>query len=622
MIRRCAIPLALLAASLVVPGCLSPAQHRGEADDVAYAIIAQQQQEALGRTEPLTLDRPADTLRRRLLLDQKLPHSGAASRDARDVEPIEQWPDAAYLDTASDTEQPITVSGAEPVRLSLVEALQVAARSSREYQSQKEQVYLAALSLDLERDAFRHTWAGMVSTLFSTSLAGEDDLSGVDHTDALSVSRRFKSGAELTALIAVDLVRLLSNERSSSLGLGFDTSLSIPLLRGSGKFVVTEPLTQAQRNVVYAIHSFERFKRTFAVQVASDYLSVLQQLDQLHNARANYERVIASTRRARRLADAGRLPEIQVDQARQDELRARDRWVGAQMSYARALDGFKTSLGLPTDALVELDPDALERLADATRAALGDLEQVAAEPESVPADEPIEVIEAGRGTPGPFEMAYDDAIVLALRHRLDLRTQVGRVFDAQRNTAIAADDLRADLTLLGSASMGERRSLGSAGSRNADLRPEKGSYSVLLDLDLPLERTAERNRYRASLIDFDRAVRDVQDLEDRIKLQVRDNLRALLQSRESLGIQAEAVKVAQRRVESTDLFLQAGRAEIRDVLEAQEALVSAQNALSSALVRYRIAELELQRDLGLLEVNEQGLWREYDPKEIDDGNDN
>ena len=90
-------------------------------------------------------------------------------------------------------------------------------------------------------------------------------------------------------------------------------------------------------------------------------------------------------------------------------------------------------------------------------------------------------------------------------------------------------------------------------------------------------------------------------------------LRTLLQARESYKIQAQAVALARRRVTSTNLFLQAGRAQIRDVLEAQESLVSAQNALTAALVDYRVAELELQRDMGVLAIDEKGLWREYKP---------
>ena len=51
------------------------------------------------------------------------------------------------------------------------------------------------------------------------------------------------------------------------------------------------------------------------------------------------------------------------------------------------------------------------------------------------------------------------------------------------------------------------------------------------------------------------------------------------------------------------MFLEAGRAEIRDLLESQEDLLSAQNELTAAIISYRVAELELQRDMGVLQVN-------------------
>ena len=107
----------------------------------------------------------------------------------------------------------------------------------------------------------------------------------------------------------------------------------------------------------------------------------------------------------------------------------------------------------------------------------------------------------------------------------------------------------------------------------------------------------------------------MQALEDQIKLAVRDRLSELLEARESITIQSEAVNVAQRRGDSTNLFLEAGRAEIRDVLEAQDALISAQNALTGAVIDYRLAELALQRDTGVLEVDQKGLWKEYAPGE-------
>ena len=211
-------------------------------------------------------------------------------------------------------------------------------------------------------------------------------------------------------------------------------------------------------------------------------------------------------------------------------------------------------------------------------------------------------------------MDETEAVTTALEHRLDLRVAAGRVHDAQRTVVVAADQLRADVTLLGSGSAGARRTLDSVGLDNSILRPDEGVYSALATIDLPLERTAERNTYRTTLIRLEQAVRDVQELEDSIKLELRNGLSRLLEARETIQIQAEAVRVAQRRVASTNLFLEAGRVEIRDVLEAQDALVNAQNALTTALVGYRVNELALQRDLGLLQVDERGLWREYSPE--------
>jgi len=131
-------------------------------------------------------------------------------------------------------------------------------------------------------------------------------------------------------------------------------------------------------------------------------------------------------------------------------------------------------------------------------------------------------------------------------------------------------------------------------------------------VNLPIERTAERNRYRNSLISLEKAVRSFQAAEDQLKQDVKSKLRDMLENRERLVIQIQAVELAERRVKNTDMLLQAGRAELRDVLDAQSALTSAQNSLYSAAVSYRINELELQRDLGVLQVTSDGLWKELD----------
>jgi outer membrane protein TolC len=302
-----------------------------------------------------------------------------------------------------------------------------------------------------------------------------------------------------------------------------------------------------------------------------------------------------------------------VDQAIQRELGARNSWISTQEQLKSSLDSFKNTIGLPVDALIELDPNDLVELRGLAEKIL---EQIRAEAQrevsetAPPADAPVQLVPVSFEDAGPLEIGESVAIELALKNRLDLQAANGGVYDAQRKVVVKADALRAGLTLGGTGRVSDTDDDGS-------LRFDRGNYAALLTLDLPVERTRERNEYRNSLIDLERATRTVQTLEDQIKLSIRSELRALLESRESLKIQAQSVVVAEKRVRSTTFFLEAGRTEIRNLLEAQDALLSAQNGLTRSVVDYRIAELELQRDLDLLEVNEQGLWREFSPEVID-----
>ncbi len=47
----------------------------------------------------------------------------------------------------------------------------------------------------------------------------------------------------------------------------------------------------------------------------------------------------------------------------------------------------------------------------------------------------------------------------------------------------------------------------------------------------------------------------------------------------------------------------------RDVVEANQSLLDAQNALIDEQVSYEIARLQLLRDLGILFVGEDGMWK-------------
>ena len=272
--------------------------------------------------------------------------------------------------------------------------------------------------------------------------------------------------------------------------------------------------------------------------------------------------------------------------------------------------------------MIELNTAELEKLlapAQAVIAGIVQKENFKANAKASAMDEPPLLVGPSRENAGVFEIDETLAVKYGLKNRIDLQVLQGKVYDSQRNVVVLADALRAELTLLGKAKLGQSRSIYTADQDNAKLRTDRGIYTALLTLDLPLERTAERNAYRNSYILLERAVREVQDLEDQIKLSVRRQLRDMLESRERLHVQSKSLLLAEKRVKSTNMFLEAGRAQIRDLTDAQEALFQAQSGLAVAAADYRIAELEFQRDTGLLKIDENGLWQEYLPEETEIG---
>ena len=510
--------LALLA--LPMTGCRTPADFQQSADAEAYGVISE--------------------LRRQFVED-----SAAFSIDLPNP-----------LSFREGVEGPADIS----------ECLHVAARQSTDYQVRKEQLYLVALDLTFERFLFDVQTNG---TLGASMFRGPFGSETGQFDGGASLSRLLGTGALIVADIGVRLFRDLSS------GDGFDAvtdlglSITQPLLRGSGKRIVKENLTQAERDVVYEVRSYERFRRTFAVQVAQRVYRILQQAAIVANERVNIDNLRVLRERNEELANAGRLSDIQVDQARQDELRSDNRLIVEQQRYETQLDELRLFLGVPTEESFEPDPEELAQLST-----LADM--------AFPLDEEL-------------------LAELALSQRLDYLTILDRVDDAERKVVVAADALRAGLDLELDAN------LSSAEGRPLDFDMDDITGSLSLELDLPINRLAERNAYRAALIRLQAAQRDARDLAYDIRAQLRAALREAIATRETNAIQRGAVVLAERRVESTALRMAAGRAATRDILEAQEDLLEAKNAAVRSRIDHHLALLALWRDIELLRVDASGI---------------
>jgi len=523
----------LLVISLTALGaCRSADAWGAQADEEVYHILEKRRAE-LGARDAFTIEPPPDPLRARLLAE------------------------------AAGTHEPLAVA------LDLVGCLRVAAENSRDWQDQREQLFRAALDLTLERWNFsvqeNGTLGGFVSGIgFQEETEVEGGL-----LSNLNLFKLLGIGTQITADVGIDLLENLGRGDAWSALTHLSLNITQPILRGFGSDIVKEPLTQAERDVLYQARAYERFRRTFSVDIAQRFFRALEQVDRLKNEDANLVNLVRLRERNEALAEAGRLTDIQVDQARQDELSAEDRLVAARRDLEASLDDLKFALGLPIGIVLELQENGL-RSQEAWPALAGDLSE-------------------------------DLVVGLGLEKRLDLATARDRVEDASRGVHVAADALRMGMDL------SAKGVLLSEGDDPDALRASDLDWIVNLDVDLPFDRIPERNTYRNALIILEERRRAAEESVDRVTSELREALRNRDAARASFRIQSGSVVLAQRRVESAALNLVAGRASTRDVLEAQESLLSAQNTLAGALTDTILAGLFLYRDMELLDVTSDGI---------------
>ena len=604
-LSKSASKVSLLALSLfmLLPGCKTPEEYRKDADKSAYENINTANKALFNRDTDFTIESSEDQLRRRLFEAQGLQYSGKASLGVENLDKPEHWPEENY--PAKPAELDDLDKYKEPLNLSLVDALQIAAGHNFDYQEQKEGVFSKALDLDNKEHYFDTFFSGDTKEQFDLGTSqDEDTVYGHTNTANIGASKTLKNGVAISASLGHNIIQMLSHGSSSTTGTKADASFTVPLLRGSGEHIVTERLTQAQRDLTYALYNFERYKKNFAVDVAKAYYNVLQTKNEIENAKANFESVQVSANRAIKMADAGRMTNTERDQAIQKVLNSKNTWLSAIEVYNGAIDSFKIKIGLPVDAKILLDNKELENVITYTENTLKIDVTPTRDKKIDPKDEP-----------GPYELEPSIAIKNALTNRLDLKIQHGRVFDSQRSVIVLADQLRAELTIGGSASYGKFPQ--SNDGNNGNLVFNDAAYSTFLNIDLPFDREEERNQYREGLISLQQNVRNCQKSEDEIKLDILNDLGRLRDQRNTLQIQSESVRLAEDRVRSSNMFLEAGRVEMRDLLEAEEALLKAKNTITASVIAYRLAELQLQLDMGLLEVDENGLWHEFKPSDED-----
>jgi len=459
--------------------------------------------------------------------------------------------------------------------LSLSDTLAIAMVNSRSYQFRKESLFIQALNLsETQKDFnFNYNAGADAATQMSTFKDGSAESfgeNGVDGGVTAGITRRLASGAIVSLNFTKNVVAAFSDPDTYSNNGGLSFNVVQPLLNGFGPLVTKEPLRQAERDMVYAVRDFKRFQQDFVIDISAQYYAALRTRDQLYNERKNYEASIASREQTESYAKAGRIADFEAAQARQSELNSADRWTLALSSYQSALDDFRFSLGLPIDLNVEPDSEELTILADKGLVEL--------------------------------DITLEAAMEAAISNRVDLINARQQVEDRERKLEIQRRNFLPDLDVEYSASL-----------LNGGLTDVQQDLSI--GLDLPFDWTEKRNEYRIAQISLEREIRSLSEDEDDMKRDIRDLWRKLERNRSVYNNRLLSVRLSERRVENTELLLQQGKALTRDLLDAQDDLLSSKNEATVALVDFTINRLRFWNAIERFEIDPKGMWYEQSEPE-------
>jgi outer membrane protein TolC len=438
-------------------------------------------------------------------------------------------------------------------------ALGYAVQNSRDYQTRMEDLYLAALNVTLQRHLFSPRPFVTQTLRYSGGQLDVNYRSAMTATSTVGVRQQLPYGGEIEAAALVSFVQALNDNSTDGENAAVTLSGSIPLLRGAG-LVNLEPLIASERTLVYEVREFEDFRRTFAVDIASRYLRLLSQQQAIVNRRFSYASLAELTERTQALFAAGRINFLQVQRSLQQQLQTESSLITAQELYDATLDDFKVVIGMPVE-------------------------------------EELEIVPVELAVSGP-DLERFDAAELAMTYRLDLVTARDQIEDAQRAVQVARNGLLPDLNFTADSRLGSR------GTSSLDLDSRALVYSAGLDLELPVDRLPERNVYRRALILLERATRAFTRVRDQIVADVRSDVRGIRSAQLTLEIQRRGIELAQRRLDfANELLIQGRSTDSRDVTDAQQSLLSAQDAYERARADLQIQILQFLRDTGTLRVD-------------------
>lgn len=456
--------------------------------------------------------------------------------------------------------------------LSLAEALNFAVHRNRNYLLQKEIVYLAALNLTLARQQYGPIMAGGGSatrahTKVQTGLSNLVNTSTLTTTGNLGLSALTRTGAIIATNLTTNFVRFFTGGGDSGITqLGF--SLAQPILAGAGYLPASETLTQSERNVLYAIRTFTQYRKSFAVDIATQYFRAIQSREAARNAYLGFKAFNFVVERETAMQKENASTKSSLYRLSQQRIVFHRSWISAIRDYEQSLDNLKIQLGLPVTERIVLDYDDMHKL---------------------------KVIDS----PGSLE----DSISTALTTRLDLWNSRDSVEDTSRKVLIAKQQTLPTLNSLVSYNI-----LDNPDRNDFALVGRNRGASMGLNADLNINQKPERNVLRAAIIAEQRARRELDLAEENVRSDIRTGWRDLELAKKQVELAKRGMEISSSRLELEEALNEEGQGSAINLVDAQRDMNVTRNLMVSTIINHTLVRLQLWRDMGVLFIEKDGSW--------------
>lgn len=284
------------------------------------------------------------------------------------------------------------ISEIPETKLTIEDAVSIGLRNSRDYQEQMENMYLAALALTFERyryDVRPIAFGNEPGTGIHYENTPNDGSNwGLGQTN-LGVSKLFPTGAQFMTELTNNTIWMLSGNSGSQTATTLAYSLVQPLAFDVQRTINLEKITQQERNVLYKIRDFARFRKDFYVTVVTGsralplpgssgsgelaflirgarsptvgFYYLLYEIQRLRNQKTTIRSLESLIRDLEALGEAGRATSLDVTELQSSLERGHLYMAHRERVVKTEMDRFKMQLGLPPDLNISLDDSLLRQ---------------------------------------------------------------------------------------------------------------------------------------------------------------------------------------------------------------------------------------------------------------------